>query len=118
MNRPALSISEVSFVESTCKHNILLSCPSPNASNGYGVFLFVASKSLVPINIYRLSSQTSISWYNSSCAVCDNVFYFLFQYWISLPHLPHSICSLSMSYVSSVTFISTSICIKVRLKQE
>ncbi|MGA8403725.1 MAG: hypothetical protein WB664_02810, partial [Nitrososphaeraceae archaeon] len=35
-----------SFTEPTYKHNILLSCPVPNASNDYGIFQFVAIKSL------------------------------------------------------------------------
>ena len=47
-------------VESTCKHNILLSCPFPNASNDYAVFRFVATK----------SHSMLIRWYNLSYVVC------------------------------------------------
>jgi hypothetical protein len=46
-------------VESTCKHNILLSCTSPNASNVYGVFLFVAINSPSMYQFLRYSRDFS-----------------------------------------------------------
>ena len=79
MNSPALSISEVSFAESTYKHNILLSCPFPNASNDYGVFLFVAIKSLVSINVYP-SLQVRPQSHGIIRLVLYVIMYFIFYF--------------------------------------